>query len=131
MAYKCNVDRIRVDLGESHIELRRGDACDQVPEGSLEPMLRLGQIVDAEEYLEDASEEAGDVETPPAESWGDTPVTELSVSGNAEKALLEKGLGTARAVVEYAAANDGLQSIDGIGAASEKEITAAIARISQ
>lgn len=117
-SYRVAISRIRIDRGDHHEELERGDSCDDIPAGTLETMLRLGQAVPESQFEE--LEATADED--PVSDWQSTPVDEMGLSSAAVEALSTAGLQNAGELAAFGAENNGLSSIKGIGEATEKEI---------
>lgn len=94
----------------------------ELPAGSVESMIRVGQLVPPEEWSEPQEVEDGDPD-PPADDWLDTKVADSNLSKAIKEALATAGLDDARSIIAFAAANGGsLVAVDGIAEASEKHV---------
>lgn len=133
--YVLALSRIRIDCGDHHKELVRGDSCDEVVPSTLETMVRLGQAVTAEEFeaLEVTVEpdEGGSEGDGQSTDWINTPVGKLDLSPNAFKALNAAQLHTVEDVLEFGSEHGDLMSIDGIAEAIDKEVQEAIKSLSE
>lgn len=88
-------------------------------------MIRLGQAVAEKPAV-------GTVVDPTSEStddWRAKPIASLNINKNAKAAFAEAGLVTVADALKFGAENSGLQSINGIGKASEEEFQAAVLAI--
>lgn len=121
----CNIDSIWVDKGDHSVEFHRGEELVDVPEGTLISMLNLKQATDTPPPVESV---VVPPDTPPAD-WRLTPLADLEINGNAKAAFAEAGLSTVADALAYGAEHNGLQSINGIGKASEEEFQAAVLAI--
>jgi len=137
--YVCNIPKVRIDRGDHHEEFVGGQVLKDVPASTLEGMIRVGSAVPAEDYLADEVEYSGEPEEEgspesdespaPAADWKQTPVVDLDLPEGVIADLVGAGLETVVTVLEFAAANNGLTSIDGIGDASEAKVQAAIQKV--
>ena len=133
MAILIPTVNILVPLDVDHLQLERGTPVDsdQIPAGSLQRMLDLGQLVADVDFVPDAADaesgESGDGGKPGA--WQNLPVTVLDAPDAAKKALVEAGLTTVGQVIEFGDANDGLTSLSGIGDSSEAAVLKAISAL--
>lgn len=132
--YVCNIAKVRIDRGDCHEEFIGGQVLKDIPADMLEGMIRVGSAVPADDYFVDEVEEPVEQQEPepdtaPAADWKQTPVADLDLPEGVAADLLNAGLTTVVGVLEYAAANDGLTSINGIGEASEAKIQAAIQKV--
>jgi hypothetical protein len=121
----CNVDSIWVDKGDHSVQLFRGQELIDVPEGTLTSMLNLKQAVDELPAVKSVIDP--DEATP--SDWRQTEIASLDINKNAKAAFAEAGLVTVADGIKYGTENEGLQSINGIGEASEKEFQAAVTAI--
>lgn len=117
---------ILVDLGESHLELSRGQKVDEkeIPAGSLDTMLRLGQLVKPEAY----------VDLPPKSEGPDTssdkkltPIDKLGLDDKIVKTLAAAKLTTVAEVLAYGSTKGNLLGVKGIDEPTEDAIQKAIA----
>lgn len=128
--YVLNIPTILVDVGGKKRRYFNGDDLKDVPDDQLEAMLRLKQAVECspavaetlkpEPPAEDAAVNAGD--------WRTQPVAVLELDQATRKVLIENGLGTVQAILDYGQAHGDLSSIDGIGEGREKAIQAALTK---
>lgn len=121
----CTVDAITVDFGDHGREFVRGQRLDDVPEATLEAMLRLGQA-SAEQPVDLWADEH---EVEPQADWADVPVSTLKLPNKAKSALKAAGLSTVREVLDYGAETGSLLGVPGITEDLEKSIQEAIAAI--
>ena len=131
-SYVLAIPCIRIDCGDHHKKLIRGDSCDGVPAGTLEVMLRLKQAVPESEY--EAMEPTIDPEIEPesepeSPDWTAIGLGGMGLSASTFKTLNAAGLHTAGDILEYGSKNDGLTSINGVGDSTEKEIQAALEKL--
>lgn len=122
---------ILVDVGDGHVALEPGQEVDpdSLPAGAVEAMVRLNELVDPgflEEQAKAQEEAAAATHEKAASDKLSTPVGELGLEDRVVTALGAAGLATVDDVLKFGKANKGLQKIDGIGEASEKEIKAAV-----
>lgn len=136
MAYYLAIDTILITSGGVQRRFNRGDELVDVSEGVMGPLIRLQRvktepppappIVAAE--LEPQVDESSTSE--PAADWREATVASLDLPHNVLEALAEAGLVTVADVLKYGAEHDGsIQSLKGIGAASERAVQEAIASI--
>jgi len=121
----CNVDSIWVDKGDHSVQFFRGQELVDVPDGTLTSMLNLKQAVDDFPPVETVIKPADGTPS----DWRQTEIASLDISRNAKAAFAEAELVTVADAIKYGTENDGLQSINGIGEASEKEFQAAVKAI--
>jgi hypothetical protein len=101
---------------------------DLLPAGCVDSMLRLGQLVDPDDWIEEHPEAvAAEVETVEEEmNVLDTATEDLQLGNSAKAALIAAGLVTVRKILEYGSEHETLTTISGIGTASEKQIQQAL-----
>lgn len=123
-----NCGALRVDRGDHHDEYQRGDELKDVPIGTLETMIRLGQAIREDEFEADTfeSEDSGNEE---GSGWKDTLVSELGLPETIVSALTDESITTVAGILEYGSDNETLTEINGIGQASEQAIQDAIQKI--
>lgn len=143
-----NVPSIRIDMGDHHVEYRKGDSVAGIPAGTLDSLVRQGLVVpremiepeeeieldsvEAEPVIEESQPVAGDgLEADQGPSWIDTPVSALDLSPSVESALCNAGLLTVRNILDYGRndTNHTLTSIKRIGKSAEEAIQAAIEKV--
>ena len=105
--------------------------ADKLPAGSVESMLRLGQLVTPEDYEASVGDEPSEPGEPqegnePDDPPGEALVADLDVSEQIKAALAAANLTTVAELVAFGKENKTLTVIDGIGDASEKQIQAAL-----
>lgn len=103
---------------------------DDLPAGSVDSLLRLGQLIEPEDWLpvcDDSAETMGsEREGEQVGDWRDRPVSDLSLPARIEQDLESAKLETIRDVIDYGSKEGTLTSIEGIGESSEEKIKRAI-----
>lgn len=101
---------IVVPLDDSSLSLARGEvvAASKIPAGSLEPMLRLGQLAPVAEMDEDTPEQPQETE-----DVGVDQLQLLNLSRTVVAKLTAAGLDTREKVVAHAKAHDGFGDLLG------------------
>lgn len=125
--YYLAIDTIIVTRGGEQRRFYRGDRLDGVHDGTLVSMIRLGQAAENPPAVETIVEDSS--ESDPVSDWRLSPIRSLDITKNAKAAFAEAGLVTVADALAYGAKHDGLQSINGIGKASEEEFQAAVIAI--
>jgi hypothetical protein len=121
----CNVDAIWVDKGDHSVQFVRGQELVDVPDGTLTSMLNLKQAVTELPPVETVIT----TDHAPPSDWRQTTIESLDINKNAKAAFAEAELVTVGDAIKFGVENDGLQSINGIGEASEREFQAAVTAI--
>lgn len=128
MAYYLAIDTILITSGGVQRRFNRGDELVDVSEGVLGPLIRLQRATESLPPPPPVTPAPEPV--PPAVDWKATPVASLDLPHNVQESLSEAGLATIADVLKYGAEHDGsIQSLKGIGAASERTIQEAISAI--
>ena len=123
--YVVALPKVRIDLGDHHEELIRGDSCESVPEDTLDTMIRLGQAVPSEELEPDEAMEEPEVAT----DWQQTMVSDMGLPERVVHAVEVAGLETVRDVLQFGAEHGDLTDLQGIGEASDRQIKEAIQKL--
>lgn len=112
----------QLPLPESNRTINEGDLVDldEIPHGSRESLL-------AQQWLAPPAPS----EEEQATDWQATPIVDLGLDGKVVEALAAASLTTVADVIRYGAENGDLQTIAGIGQASEVKIQAAIEAIAK
>lgn len=135
MAYYLAIDTILITSGGVQRRFNRGDELVDVSEGVMGPLIRLQRVTTepppAPPIAPAESEpEVQESETSTPADWRETTIASLDLPHNIQEALAEAGLVTVADVLKYGAEHDGsIQSLRGIGAASERAVQEAIALI--
>lgn len=133
MAYYLAIDTILITEGGVQRRFNRGEELVDVSEGVMEPLIRLQRVTaepppsrpivpaEAEPHVENFATSA---------DWRDATVESLDLPRNVQESLAEANLVTVADVLKYGAEHDGsIQSLNGIGVASERAVQEAIAKI--
>ena len=136
MAYYLAIDTILITSGGVQRRFNRGDELVDVPDGVMGPLIRLQRVtteLPPAPPIVPADPEPVEVQesgTSTGSDWRETAMASLDLPHNVQESLAEAGLATVADVLKYGAEHNGsIQSLKGIGAASERAIQEAIASI--
>lgn len=125
----CNVDTILVDKGDHSVRFNRGEELVDIPGGSLDSMVRLGQAVSAEEFTAPVTVAASTPVIEQPKPWTATSVDELELPKSVKAALAKAGFSTVADVLAHGSQFGSLLSLDGMTEAKEEAVQKAILKV--